>query len=198
MLSCQLVCPRNVPVSTCMAVGWQDTLPHPAVPHFHMCSGENTVAPRLAEWAQLLTSEGEKWGVAAEMTRPPPTFHKRTSTLMAPTPSIISVLAGRQTFEERKYSSLFPSYFYLFLFAFWISIDCASVKKSLFFFFYNFYLNSLQHKMNDYSKFPTKSAKSKWVSSKCTNSVYQKAYHKYTHFESMHGAMQFHWGKPLV
>lgn len=52
--------------------------------------------------------------------------------------------------------------------------------------------------MNDYSQFPTKSAKSKWVSFKRTNSVYQKAYHKYTHFESMHGLMQFHWGKTLV
>lgn len=74
-----------------------------------------------------------------------------------------------------KHSSTVLVLLYQFLFAFWISVYFTSVKKSH---FLNFHLNSLQHKMNDSSKFPTISAKQNWVHFKCTNSVYQEAYHK--------------------
>lgn len=170
-------------------MGWWYTLPHPAAPIFTCVLGWTLWLPGLQSEPNLLTTERGTWGVAAELTRSPSRSHNTDLHR----PSSLYQLPDRLS-RKGVFLTVF-ALLYPFLFPLWISIDCASVKKSL---FYNFYLNSLQHKMNDYSKFPTKSAKSKWVSFECTNSVYQKAYHKFTHFESMHGAMQFHWGKTLV
>lgn len=195
MLSCQLVSPRNVPVSACTAVEWRVTLPHSAAPHFHMGSGGNTLAPRLAEWAQPTNNWTREMGRSS--------WDDSVSTQISQTDlhpygayTIHYLCTSWQTDFQRK--EVFLTIFvllYPFLFAVWISIDCASVKKSL---FKIFALTIFNIKWMTTGELPTISAKSNLVDFKWTNSVHQKACHKYTHFESMHGAMQFHWGKTLV
>lgn len=147
-------------------MGWWYTLPHPAAPIFTCVLGWTLWLPGLQSEPNLLTTEWGTWGVAAELTRSPSRSHNTDLRR----PSSLYQLPDRLS-RKGVFLTVF-ALLYPFLFPLWISIDCASVKKSL---FYNFYLNRLQHKMNDYSKFPTKSAKSKWVSFECTNSVYQKS-----------------------
>lgn len=188
MLSWQLVSPRNVPVSACIAVEWRDTLPHPAAPRFRMGSGGNTLAPRLEEWAQPTNNWTREMG-RSHWDDSVSTQISQTDLYPYGAYTIHHLCTSWQTDFQRK--EVFLTIFvllYPFLFAFWISTDCASVKKSLFKFFA---LTIFNIKWMTTGELPTISAKSNWVDFKWTNSVHQKAYHKYTHFESMHGQCNF-------